>query len=115
MDDDANGNEVDARLRASLKPPRAAIDRVVGGALARRHDRERSLRWRWAAIMVSALFMVVMVTWQRAVLREPSIPVTTVRKEVSILVVQSSDGRRWLFTPRPAPRSTGHYVMVVSE
>ena len=81
MDDDANRYEVDARLREILHPPRAAIDRVVAGALARRQARQPFRRWRWAAVTVAALFMVAVVTWQRAVLREPSVPVTTVSKD----------------------------------
>jgi hypothetical protein len=59
--------------------------------------------------------MVAVVTWQRAVLHEPSVPVATVSKDRSILVVKTSDGRRWLFTPQAAPRSDGHYVIVVPE
>src|SRR5438034_682324 len=115
MDDDANQYEVDARLREILNPPRAAVDRVMAGALAQRQAREPLHRWRWAAVTVAALFMVAVVTWQRTVLREPSVPVMTVSKDASIVVVQSSDGRRWLFTPRAAPRNSGHYVIVVPE
>jgi len=33
MDDDANQHDVDTRLREILKPPVAAIDRVVSSAL----------------------------------------------------------------------------------
>jgi hypothetical protein len=115
MDDDANRFEVDARLREILKPPRAAIDRVVAGALGQRPAREPLHRWRWVAVTAVALFMVVVVTWQRTVLREPRIPVITVSRDVSMFVVQSSDGRRWFFTPRAAPGSGGHYVIVVPE
>jgi hypothetical protein len=115
MDDDANRSEVDSRLREILLPPSAAVDRVVAGALARRQAREPVHPWRWAAVTAAALLIVAVVTWQRTVLREPTVPVTTVTRDASMLVVQSSDGRRWLFTPLAARHSGGHYVIVVPE
>jgi hypothetical protein len=115
MDDDANRYEVDARLRQILRPPSAAIDRVMAGALARRQTREPGQRWRWAAVTVAVLLIVAVVTWQRALRRDPTVPVIRVSRNASMLIVQSSDGRRWLLTP-PAERPRGgHYVIVVPE
>jgi len=115
MDDDANRYEVDTRLRQILMPPSGAIDRVVAGALARRQTREPEQRWRWAAVTVAVLLIVAVVTWQRPLRREPTVPVIRVSRNASMLVVQSSDGRRWLLTPTAARRSGGHYVIVVPE
>ena len=113
MDDDANRHDVDARLRDILMPPAAAVDRVVSGALRGQQSGMPAPRWRWAAVAAAGLLIVAAATWQRAGRREPTIPVTTVSRDASILVVKSSDGRRWLFTPTAAPRSGGHYVIVV--
>ena len=113
MDDDADQHDVDTRLRGILKPPVAAIDRVVSGALRNQKSGIPGPRWRWAAITVAGPLIVAAVTWQRAGLRQPTIPVTTISREGSMLVVQRSDGRRWLFTSPAAPRSGGHYVIVV--
>ena len=115
MDDDVNRHEVDTRLHKILMPPSTAVDRVVAEALARGQTREPVQRWRWAAVTAAALLIVAVVTWQRAVRREPNVPVTRVSRNASMLVVQSSDGRRWLLTPSAARRSGGHYVIVVPE
>jgi diacylglycerol kinase family enzyme len=113
--DDVNRHEVDTRLRETLRPPTAVIDRVLAGALARQHSREPAHRWRWAGVTAAALSIAALVIWQRAAPREPAVPVTTVSRDASMLVVQSSDGRRWLFTPPAAHRRSGHYVIVVPE
>lgn len=115
MDEDANRYEVDTRLRRILIPPSAAIDRVVAGALARRQIRKPVQRWRRAAVTLAVLLIVAVVTWQRALRREPTVPVIRVSRNASMLVVQSSDGRRWLLTPPAERRSGGHYVIVVPE
>jgi hypothetical protein len=114
MVDDANQSDVDTRLRETLMPPSVVVDRVVAGALARQPAREAARRWRWAALAAAAL-IVFGVTWQQVAPREPALPVTTVSREASMIVVQSSDGRRWLFTRPAARRSGGHYVIVVPE
>ena len=113
MDDDANQHDVDTRLREILNPPVAAIDRVVSGALRGQQSGNRIPRWWWAAVTAMGLLIVAAVAWQRAGLRQPAIPVTTVNREASMVVVHSSDGRRWLFAPPAAPRTGGHYVIVV--
>ena len=115
MVDDANRHDGDTRLRAILTPPAAAVDRVIAGALARQRSREPVRRWRWAIVTAAVLVVVAVAIWQRPGPREPIVPVTTVRMADSMLVVQSSDGRRWLFTPGAARRSGGHYVIVVPE
>jgi hypothetical protein len=113
--DDVNRHEVDTRLRETLRPPTAVIDRVLAGALARQHSRQPVHRWRWAGVTAAALLIAALATWQRGARREPAVPVTTVSRDASMLVVRSSDGRRWLFTAPAARRSSGHYVIVVPE
>ena len=114
MVDDANRLDVDRRLREILAPPGAVVDRVVAAAaLARQQSRTPVGRWRWAAITAVALLIVAVVAWRRGVPRESTVAVTTVGRAASMLVVHSSDGRRWLFSDPAAPRSDGHYVIVV--
>jgi hypothetical protein len=115
MGDDAKQYDADRRLREILMPPSAAVDRVVAGALARRQARRPLRRWRWVAVATVAVLIAAMVTWQRAVGRNSTVPVIRVSRDVSMIVVQSSDGGRWLLTPPAARRSGGHYVIVVPE
>jgi len=93
MDDDVNRHDVDARLREILRPPGTVVDRVVSGALGRRQSpmsRAPGSRWRWAAVTAVALLIVSIGTWQRIVLRQPTVQVNAA-----------------------PPRSGGHYVIVV--
>ena len=123
MDDEHTRRDVDARVRAALRPDDAFARRVVDRALADVRAPRRSARGRRFAVAVAACALIVsvggVVAWQSRRGASPPAPVPSESLAVtgtgSLVVVEHPDGRRWIVGPPPQRRTGGNYVIVVQK
>ena len=111
MDDERERNDIDRRIRAALTVDAAARRRIVERALATNGARTRSLGPR-ALIAAVVVAIVVAGLWRMRVSRPPLL---TISGKQSWVVVNSSDGRRWIVGPASDRRPRGSYVIVVPQ
>jgi hypothetical protein len=112
MDDERTLREVDARLSQALRPGHESVRRVVEEALAEpvsHHDGRLFSCAVAAAIAITAA--VGGWAWQHAAVVRPSLSVVG---RGSVVVVDSSEGRRWMLGPKTSHVS-GNYVIVLPQ
>ena len=120
MDGENERRDIDARVRAAVKPPADVVDRVVVRALAddcRPRQRWHPMRAGVMTVVALALLIGLTAAWQsRRHAGQRTLPTSlSITGEGSLLVVESQDGRRWLVGPVPERRLGGSYVIVVPK
>ena len=111
MDDERERDEIDERIRAALAVDAAASRRIVEGALAT--DDARKRRFGLGALLTTAVVVIVAAAWWH--MRPPPPLELAIRGKQSWVVVNSSDGRRWIMGPAPVRPQRGSYVIVVPQ
>jgi hypothetical protein len=111
MDDERERDEIDERIRAALTADAAARNRIVERALAADDAGTRSLMNR--ALLAAAVVAIVATGWWQ-MRASPSLELAISGKQ-SWVVVNGSDGRRWIVGPRSDRGQRGSYVIVVPQ
>jgi hypothetical protein len=105
--------DIERRVRELLRPDEAVASRVVARAFASRRARKVRIRVStWGIVVATLVALVGMTVWRS---RQGSAEHLTITAKGSFLVVESSDGRRWVVGPGSERRAGGNYVIVVRE
>jgi hypothetical protein len=113
MNDERERLDVDEWLRSVVAPAPGVAERVARRAAARSGRRRHIVRRVLAA---AALMGVATLIAASGALRDRSSagpPSVAVTRQSGLVVVQRSDGRRWIVGPSAAPPHTGNYAIVV--
>jgi hypothetical protein len=105
--------DIERRVREILRPDDAVASRVIARAFASRRARNVRIRVSAWGIVAATIVALVGVTGWRS--RQGSAEHLTITAKGSFLVVESSDGRRWVVGPGSERRAGGNYVIVVRE
>jgi hypothetical protein len=119
MDDEHEAHEIDDRLRAALTTDEAAMDRIVHRAMAAPAARRARGSTRAMLAAAAAAGAAIAGVWLARNATPPprAFPSPTelaVTVKGSLLVVDSTDGRRWIVGP-PSRRTAGRYIIVVAQ
>jgi hypothetical protein len=118
MDNERRQAEVDARLRAALMPDAVTARRVATRSLAHPRRRVTPMRRRLvvgAAAAFTLTAAMVIWQWRPTRVQPPARTSLAITGDASIIVVESSDGRRWIIGPQLERLTQGSYVIVVPE
>ena len=113
--DEQDQREVDTWVRNALMPDSAAAARVAARVLAvSRVSKPASRRMRFVVPIVAALALVAVLVglqWRRGA-PAPASPTMPIPGGGPLVVIESSDGRRWIIGRSPE-RPGGSYAVVI--
>src|SRR5262245_10341501 len=121
MDDEDTLREAAARLRAALSPNEAVSQRIVRHALESGGAPSRASRRLGDAGALAVLALALGAgawQWRRRSATTVAVPAAAplaITGRGSTVVVEHTDGRRWIVGPPPERRPGGNYVIVLER
>lgn len=113
-DDDDASNDVDARLRAVLRPGDDEVRGLLARTLSARSGTRPHRRRRWAAAIAATALLIVLsaALWRGTRLAPAALDIYGTN---SVIVVTRPDGNRLVFQTSAAAPARGEYVIAFPQ